>query len=120
MELSDIIGKELVNIWVKPFDPALTTYELVCFEFDEFSLIISVIEDFDELDFDILYDGLKTDYSMFKLSEINQLLKEKVVSGIWTAHNHNGFLDVFMLGTNEFKPNIILSIIASQINIDLL
>lgn len=118
MDISDLVGKRIVNIWLRPFDSKESTYEYILIEMEDVSLKLNVNRETDELILKILDYNHQMDNSNLLNNDLCKKFIGHKIIGLWTSLNHNGYFDVFMIGTVEFKPNVIFTSIASQIIIN--
>lgn len=110
-----LVSKKVLKVFTTPFDREGKTFEKVVFHLSDSYLIFEVDVDKDELIVQMLnsYEISKENYTPIW----SKYVIGKQIIGFWKAKNQKGYFDLFALGLNEFVPNLIISCVASQIEV---
>lgn len=111
----DIAGKTIIKVLVKPFEFNSTNLEYILLYFQDIILQIRVDEDLDELLFDFVTDDLNL--KQLSVPTWSKELIGKEIITFWNAKNHLGYNDLFAIAINEFSPELIITSIASQLEV---
>lgn len=118
MNLDEILGKKIEEIFIKEDFEVNYNIISVIIKFENLLLLIDVDSDTDSLIIRLIEEN--SDYNFKGYSKIdffNKIFENKKIISYWKTDNHLGYFDVLLIGLDEFIPTVSFSTILSQLKI---